>query len=454
MNNNFSENLKTIRKENNLSQEQLAEKLNVSRQAISKWESSVAYPEMDKIIFIANMFNYNIDDLLNKNINEIKSEDEGKGKINKYTDDFLSFITKTVNLFSDMSFKSKIKCLFEQVIIIFVLFVMSLAIITFFKSFLFDIFNIMPSVLNTYMRNISEFILLLFCTALSLIVLVNTFKTRYLDYYEHFNNNLKDCNIDDELDKENKIELKRNENKIIIRDSKQSEYGFIKLLIKFVVFGLKFFALIFSLFLCFVLVFLLSSFVLSFLLYKTGLFFLGLLISTISASFIDITILLMLFNFIFNRKSNKKKMIYSFIISLIFFGIGIGLIISGSLKFDIVEDYSAILKTNVEEFNMNEDTLINVWQDDIEFVESNIENIKIEYKVNKYCKTKSNISNDSIIHIWSYCDNPLKLMRETIKDINNKKIIPLNDELYDVKVYASKENINILKNNREKYFKS
>ena len=37
MNNHFSENLKKIRKENNLSQEQLAEELGVSRQAISKW---------------------------------------------------------------------------------------------------------------------------------------------------------------------------------------------------------------------------------------------------------------------------------------------------------------------------------------------------------------------------------------------------------------------------------
>lgn len=50
MNNNLSENLKKIRKDNNLSQEQLAEELGVSRQAISKWESGVAYPEMDKII--------------------------------------------------------------------------------------------------------------------------------------------------------------------------------------------------------------------------------------------------------------------------------------------------------------------------------------------------------------------------------------------------------------------
>ena len=44
MNNQFSENLKKIRKENNLSQEQLADELGVSRQAISKWESGTSYP--------------------------------------------------------------------------------------------------------------------------------------------------------------------------------------------------------------------------------------------------------------------------------------------------------------------------------------------------------------------------------------------------------------------------
>ena len=57
MNNQFSENLKRIRKENNLSQEQLADELGVSRQAISKWESSVAYPEMDKIITLSTCNN-------------------------------------------------------------------------------------------------------------------------------------------------------------------------------------------------------------------------------------------------------------------------------------------------------------------------------------------------------------------------------------------------------------
>ena len=124
MNNNFSDNLKKIRKDNNLSQEQLAEELGVSRQAISKWESGSSYPEMDKIIQMCNKFNLNIDDLLNKDITEIKGEEKVKNNINKYVDDFLNFITDTINLFSNMSFKSKIKCLFEQCVIGFILIIL------------------------------------------------------------------------------------------------------------------------------------------------------------------------------------------------------------------------------------------------------------------------------------------------------------------------------------------
>ena len=66
---NLSDNLKRIRKENNLSQEQLADKLGVSRQSVSKWESSAAYPEMDKVLQLCKMFNLNIDELLNLMLN-------------------------------------------------------------------------------------------------------------------------------------------------------------------------------------------------------------------------------------------------------------------------------------------------------------------------------------------------------------------------------------------------
>ena len=118
---NLAENLKKIRKDNNLSQEQLAEQLGVSRQSVSKWESGQAYPEMDKVLQLAKMFNLNIDDLLNQDIKEVTSEKQTKITVNKYIDDFLSFITKTVDMFSSMKWKTRIKCLFEQFVIVCIL---------------------------------------------------------------------------------------------------------------------------------------------------------------------------------------------------------------------------------------------------------------------------------------------------------------------------------------------
>ncbi|MCD7772278.1 MAG: helix-turn-helix domain-containing protein [Oscillospiraceae bacterium] len=60
----LSEKLYALRKKSGLSQEQLAEELNVSRQAISKWESGNSIPESDKLVAISNYFNVSLDYLL------------------------------------------------------------------------------------------------------------------------------------------------------------------------------------------------------------------------------------------------------------------------------------------------------------------------------------------------------------------------------------------------------
>ena len=60
----LSEKLYTLRKKSGLSQEQLAEQLGVSRQAISKWESGQSVPESDKLIVISNYFKVSLDYLL------------------------------------------------------------------------------------------------------------------------------------------------------------------------------------------------------------------------------------------------------------------------------------------------------------------------------------------------------------------------------------------------------
>lgn len=60
----FGEKLYQLRKAHGLSQEALAEKLNTSRQAVSKWENNNGYPETEKILLISKLFAVDLNDLL------------------------------------------------------------------------------------------------------------------------------------------------------------------------------------------------------------------------------------------------------------------------------------------------------------------------------------------------------------------------------------------------------
>ncbi len=64
----LGEKLTKLRKENNYTQEQLADILGVSRQSISKWESDIAYPETDKLIKLGELYECSMDYLLKDNI--------------------------------------------------------------------------------------------------------------------------------------------------------------------------------------------------------------------------------------------------------------------------------------------------------------------------------------------------------------------------------------------------
>lgn len=92
----FSENLQFLRKKKNMTQEQLSEKLEVSRQSVSKWESGVTYPEMDKILQICQMFHCNMDDLMQGDISRVFVED--KAGYAKFQDKFSWMITGGVGL--------------------------------------------------------------------------------------------------------------------------------------------------------------------------------------------------------------------------------------------------------------------------------------------------------------------------------------------------------------------
>lgn len=71
----LAENLQYLRAREGVTQEQLAERLDVSRQSVSKWESAASYPEMDTLLKLCDMFQVDMDTLLRGSVEKSLSED-------------------------------------------------------------------------------------------------------------------------------------------------------------------------------------------------------------------------------------------------------------------------------------------------------------------------------------------------------------------------------------------
>ena len=113
----FNENLKLYRKEKGLSQEQLALKLNVVRQTISKWEKGLSIPDAELLTKLAEILEVSVSDLLGTKIEVIEGKKEIDvlaneiAKLNKYIEIYQNKISK---------YKRKIGIVVGIVIILFI----------------------------------------------------------------------------------------------------------------------------------------------------------------------------------------------------------------------------------------------------------------------------------------------------------------------------------------------
>lgn len=81
MNVEIANSLVRLRKKNGLSQEALAEKIGVSRQAVSKWERAESSPDTDNLIALAELYNLSLDDMIKgNNVEEIQVNTEDNKK--------------------------------------------------------------------------------------------------------------------------------------------------------------------------------------------------------------------------------------------------------------------------------------------------------------------------------------------------------------------------------------
>lgn len=85
--------IKEEREQRQWTQDYLAETLNVSRQAVSKWEGANAYPDIDRLVQISNLFNISLDSLI-KGDDSLKESITIKKKYSEYNS-FWQFMRST-----------------------------------------------------------------------------------------------------------------------------------------------------------------------------------------------------------------------------------------------------------------------------------------------------------------------------------------------------------------------
>lgn len=465
---NLADNLKKIRKDNNLSQEQFAEKLNVSRQSVSKWESGQSYPEMDKVIQICNLFNLNINELINENINEVNERKESQNRTNKYISSFFDYITKVVEMLSSMKFGQIVKCLLEQVIV-FCILASIFMIFGMIGSELFDsLFSILPQNIYWSLFNIIKTIYLIIIFIVGIVVFLHIFKIRYLDYYEI----VKEDNIDniDEVvvdniveeqeadNKKTKIVLEKKKEKVVIRDPKHSDYNFFTGIGKCILLGIK--SLVFLVMCCFVISFICFILCLPIitLVMKNIMLFVGLLIGLFGCITFNYVILELLYNFIFNRKDNKNKVLLLSIISFIAVGLGLGFTITSCVNFKVEEKYYE--KTSTEFILDMKDNVriecfgywIDAYEESINYVVEDRDDLRIVVK--HPIVDSVDIIESTSAYFINFDDDYNQIMnyiRDIIKGINNSKIYDYKVD-YEVTIYGSSDNLKKLKSNYSKYY--
>ena len=453
---NFASNLQKLRKKENMSQEALAEKLDVTRQSVSKWESGATYPEMDKLIAICKIFNIDMDTLVNGDASNSELKDkETTINTKDILDKFNTLMKKIVCLFESMSFKEIIEFLVTVFLLILIILVGTIPkdIIENLigTNLLYGITYVGPT-LNTIFRLIVDILYSVF----SIVIFVYVLKIKYLDRIK----------IKEDTDKEivEKVKEKRVEEveKVIIKDSSNSN-SLTRLLAKIIIYIIKFFVVLFLFapLICIVVLAVMLGFEVLFVI--KGLPLIGVLLWTIAGIIISALCFEVPLNFVINHKNNYKRVMITLLISLII--IIIGSIIFAFEFFSLTYVDSLPKGVNTKEIRetlpmASDFKTIGYYYNDIEYVVDDSLTDKVEVDVTYYDYLINNnieieVHNNNLL---VYMDSPREFsfkdaLDKVSDDIKEGKIYnydKLNE--YKVTIKTSSNNINIIKNNNKEFF--
>ena len=435
----FASNLQKLRKRENMSQEALAEKLDVTRQSVSKWESGASYPEMDKLISICKIFNVDMDTLVNGDVDIDSPDKEASINTKDILDKFNTLMKKIVCLFESMSFKEIIEFLvtvFLLVIIIIVGTIPKDIIENLIGTNLLEGITYVGPTLNTLFRLIVDILYSVF----AIVIFAYVLKIKYLDRIK----------IKEDTDKEivAKVKEKRVEEveKVIIKDASSNSNSLTRLLAKIIIYIIKFFVVLFLFapLICIVVLAVMLGFEVLFVI--KGLPLVGILLWTIAGI-----------------KNNYKRVMITLLISLVIVIIGSIIFAFEFFSITYVNELPKDVKTKEisETLPMTNDfKTIGYYYNDIEYVVDDSLTDVIEVDVTYYDYLINNnieieVHNNNLL---VYMDSPKKIsfkeaLDKVSDDIKDGKVYnydKLNE--YKVTIKTSSNNINIIKNNNKEFF--
>ena len=454
----FRKNLEYLRKGRKLSQEDLADKLGISRQSVSKWESGAAYPETDKMLALCKLFDCTLDELMNQDMQEEKLEESRKYTFNDFLKSVTGIVDRSIKMITSMNAKSLFKFVLEIGVLLLLIILMRLPF-----QYIYDaganIFTQIDSRYFDILRAFWKFLIDIVYLVVSVVGFVYIYKVRFLDPFESIEvrETFKKEKVKEKGDQPSVVKSEVKEVKKV--EKRNVDFGIFRFLGKVVLFCIKCFVAFCGLFVIFFFLCSVAGVVVSISWMFEGVVFVGVLLFLLTLIAFLGMLIVVLYNFIFNRKSAWRKILIVLLGTLVGFGISAGVGLLELKEFTFVDVYSSnvVLDREVKEFEMRDDLLIESRGGVNNFVIENGLGNRIRVEV-AYSKKLSNIVieestvDDNRINV--YAENKKASFKELygifLHDLRRKEIRSDYKYVFDgyTTVYGSEENLEKIRGNR------
>lgn len=458
----FNEKLQQLRKANKLSQEQLADMLDVTRQSVSKWESGTTYPEMDKLITMCKIFKCSLDDLTNDEVTEINVEKKqaNNNLVTNMVNSILEIIEKTVKMFATMNAKQIVGVIVTLFILGCFLCILRIPFEVLENGFYRIVFNLPNKVAGT-LSGLFNMILDIVFFILYVLAFVYIYKVAYLDKYEFVEK--KEEKLEVSSDKEVESEKIETVKEVKIVQSRNPKDNTLFCFLGNIV--LWFFRIITAF--CIMpfivtLVVLFAFGVIVVTLMFEGIVYIGVLLGIAFAIILNLWVLELGCVFIFNKKASFHRLMWTLFIGLSGVGVSLGLVALeiGNTTFidEIPSEYELVTTTN--EYQMSDDFAIDrtsYYYGEMEYVTDESITDRVVVTIEHYDEMNNPVIklDENVLSVHVYYSGTFgrdKKMWDLIKKDLARKELRNYDDLHriTIRITSSEKNIATLKRNSKK----